>query len=575
MSTHATARIMILHRDDGFDLAAAQTAATDLITHAGHDELNRVAEECVEAQPHSCHNPVTDPAAVREHTTLVLRNRLADIAETLDTAAVDRRPHGATPDLTVHVTTWRTETDQPGEAETAWALLDDADRLPAGWANHLAAAAGLLRPVTNPQPTSEPTRSTDTGPLNARTPVLPPGSAAFIASLPADLIPATGLHLLTFELPDDGSRIFLDIIEITPPMIGDRTVPDYLHHLASHFPPRAALRLFDRIIAYALSTGDRLYSADRYGPPPTTHPAVDASDGDVLAALQAMIDNGPGRYPDTQHPGGPGVPLTHTDLWVPHTRLRITALRQHATDNGVAFTAEVALDNTLIGTIDNDGNGGATWLRANTGHIIGRQFRDYIDGCRRDGHRVDEEDVLNALIDEYVTDQIIRHAHRNGTAVVRLLDNNGRVLNLLSIGDTPSDPAERSTTVADLHTCHGHPDGAAWEIWSGTRWQHLDHHPATGPTRRPGDRAPAPTHTHEGVTMTETPTPSSGTPTYPDVTVRLTGEDGNAYAIIAAVARALRRQVSPAAATSFTDKAFTSHSYDDLLNLAQHTVNVI
>ena len=75
--------------------------------------------------------------------------------------------------------------------------------------------------------------------------------------------------------------------------------------------------------------------------------------------------------------------------------------------------------------------------------------------------------------------------------------------------------------------------------------------------------------------MTETPTPSSGTPTYPDVTVRLTGKDGNAYAIIAAVARALRRQVSPAAATSFTDKAFTSHSYDDLLNLAHHTVNVI
>jgi hypothetical protein len=76
--------------------------------------------------------------------------------------------------------------------------------------------------------------------------------------------------------------------------------------------------------------------------------------------------------------------------------------------------------------------------------------------------------------------------------------------------------------------------------------------------------------------MTETPTPQSpDTPTYPDVIVKLVGEDGNAYAIIAAIARALRRQISPDAAAAFTDTAFASQSYDDLLILAQRTVTVI
>jgi hypothetical protein len=63
-------------------------------------------------------------------------------------------------------------------------------------------------------------------------------------------------------------------------------------------------------------------------------------------------------------------------------------------------------------------------------------------------------------------------------------------------------------------------------------------------------------------------------PTHPDVHVQLTGRDGNAYAIIATVARALRREVGPDAATAFTTAAFACSSYDDLLCLAMTTVDV-
>jgi hypothetical protein len=63
-------------------------------------------------------------------------------------------------------------------------------------------------------------------------------------------------------------------------------------------------------------------------------------------------------------------------------------------------------------------------------------------------------------------------------------------------------------------------------------------------------------------------------PTYPHVTVRLTGTDGNVYSIIGHVARALRREVSPQAATAFTDAAFACHSYDEVLRLAMNTVEI-
>jgi hypothetical protein len=64
------------------------------------------------------------------------------------------------------------------------------------------------------------------------------------------------------------------------------------------------------------------------------------------------------------------------------------------------------------------------------------------------------------------------------------------------------------------------------------------------------------------------------TPTYLDVTVQLVGRDGNAFAIIGAVSAALRREVSPEAASQFTRAAMDCGSYDELLRLTQSTVNV-
>lgn len=63
-------------------------------------------------------------------------------------------------------------------------------------------------------------------------------------------------------------------------------------------------------------------------------------------------------------------------------------------------------------------------------------------------------------------------------------------------------------------------------------------------------------------------------PKYPDITVRLVGEDGNAFAILGAVKKALKRGgVDPAECDAFFDEA-TSGDYDDLLQTAMRWVNV-
>jgi hypothetical protein len=60
---------------------------------------------------------------------------------------------------------------------------------------------------------------------------------------------------------------------------------------------------------------------------------------------------------------------------------------------------------------------------------------------------------------------------------------------------------------------------------------------------------------------------------YPDVTVQLTGVDGNAMLIVGRVAKAIRRVHGNEAATAYVNEA-TSGSYDDLLQVTMRTVEV-
>lgn len=65
----------------------------------------------------------------------------------------------------------------------------------------------------------------------------------------------------------------------------------------------------------------------------------------------------------------------------------------------------------------------------------------------------------------------------------------------------------------------------------------------------------------------------SGEPKYPEVTVRLVGEDGNAFAIIGRVRAALKRAGHQEAVEEFTKEA-QSGDYDHLLQTAMRYVEV-
>lgn len=56
--------------------------------------------------------------------------------------------------------------------------------------------------------------------------------------------------------------------------------------------------------------------------------------------------------------------------------------------------------------------------------------------------------------------------------------------------------------------------------------------------------------------------------------VHLIGEDGNVFAIIGKVSKALKREVSSEKAKEYQEKAMNSGSYDEVLRLTMDYVNV-
>ncbi len=187
------------------------------------------------------------------------------------------------------------------------------------------------------------------------------------------------------------------------------------------------------------------------------------------------------------------VMLTHTpDLRMPHDRVRVVSLQQIDTHNGVAYTAQLALDGEVVGTIENDGNGGpTTYYSPNFGPFNWRDLDAFVQQCRRGGQPVSEEQALEALVDEFDLDQIVHHAAADGATVVRLLDEHGYQLDLLIARPAPRSAAQRTGLAGRLLAEHRHAAGVEWVIWSGRCWRYLtrvDGGDTPPSTTRPGSK---------------------------------------------------------------------------------------
>jgi hypothetical protein len=173
---------------------------------------------------------------------------------------------------------------------------------------------------------------------------------------------------------------------------------------------------------------------------------------------------------------GPGhdalMPLVHSDVHVPHRRFRVASLNQLPTSDGVAFTAEVRLDTTPVGVIENDGHGGATtYVAVNSSPFNWRHLGRFVAQCRRSAEPVDEETVLNALVEEFDLGREAARATRAGLTLIRLMSPQGWCLTIRTTA------AVNTTRLTDL-AAHLINDpaatpGAVWQIWTSGGWRHV------------------------------------------------------------------------------------------------------
>ena len=152
----------------------------------------------------------------------------------------------------------------------------------------------------------------------------------------------------------------------------------------------------------------------------------------------------------------------------------MSSLHQLQTHNGVAFVADLTVDGQFAGRIENDGNGGpTTYYGLNSSPFNWRHLADYVQASRHRGQPVSEEFILDALVDEYDMGQQIADAAASGATLVRLLDENGLIVDIQPVAPAPTTPAERAAIARQL--ARTVPDATArfWQIWAGTEWQHL------------------------------------------------------------------------------------------------------
>ena len=116
------------------------------------------------------------------------------------------------------------------------------------------------------------------------------------------------------------------------------------------------------------------------------------------------------------------VTLPHTGIQVPDPTLRVSSLRQLPTPDGVAYTATLRRGRTPIGTIHNEGNGGATSYSPAAGSPFGpRELAAFVAASRTaDGQPISDENLLEDWITEFEHDKEVTAAVRLGRSPVRL-----------------------------------------------------------------------------------------------------------------------------------------------------------
>lgn len=170
------------------------------------------------------------------------------------------------------------------------------------------------------------------------------------------------------------------------------------------------------------------------------------------------------------------VLLPHTGIRAPHHRFSVHDLRHEAAGSVIAYQATVSLDGHPVGRITNP-RGTTTFYRAlPETACTPADMAAYAARCRdAHGDSISVDDVLNALLDESETAEVVAELHAQGLTPVRLLRPVGPDhLRHVPFGAAASgDPDTWPALVPTLHRLRPLHDGEIYQIWHADAWHNL------------------------------------------------------------------------------------------------------
>jgi hypothetical protein len=173
------------------------------------------------------------------------------------------------------------------------------------------------------------------------------------------------------------------------------------------------------------------------------------------------------------------IALPHSGLRVPaeFRNLRISSYRAIDTPDGQAFNATLRLGREAVGTIRNSGVGGPSTYDAEPHSRFGPQaLRAFVALCRtRSNRQPNEEELLDALLDEYQGNLRVRQAARAGLIALRMLVQLGDDFYAPAIATAKPvhTDADRTELARQLDASMPADDGGRWQIWTGEQWDDL------------------------------------------------------------------------------------------------------
>ncbi|WP_150236387.1 hypothetical protein [Nocardiopsis quinghaiensis] len=164
------------------------------------------------------------------------------------------------------------------------------------------------------------------------------------------------------------------------------------------------------------------------------------------------------------------ITLPHTGMRVPTDRIRVTHLAElPIPTSGVAWTADLCVDSTPLGTLYDHGRGGDTEFSPAT--LAARNLvAGYVDQCRdADGHPLRAATVYDHLADEYETAEFVVSTAQAQRYAVRLFNewDIPQLRTLTLPGDAFPDhgAAHQAARILALSTA-----SARAQMWTGDAW---------------------------------------------------------------------------------------------------------